>query len=426
MNSTNNNRLAYLYQLQNASLESLQNLNFEIAVLDIDDSGLSVSQIQELNSENKTLYSYISIGEAENYRSYWTDNNWDTNTPDFILEENSEWEGNFRVKFWDEQWQLVIFDNIETIVNQGYNGAYLDIVEAYMSPSVIAAYELEYPNGDIREEMENFIISLSNRTKAINPNFKIIPQNGIELLAINEASSINDTLIPNRTYLNAIDGVGKEDTFTDDNIYPTDWGEIDLKYLNLAVSQNKFVLATEYPTTDSLQENILNELVSNSFIPFIGNRALDGSIDDANYDIYQDVNRDQLSLASYENSVVEEIIPVISSDVITSPNEYDENHINYFLLSISSVLDHNVSVDYTSKDGTAVAGEDYISTSGRATILAGELSVAIAVEIIGDTLVEEDETFSIVVSNIDGSRFVGGVDELTATHTIVNDDFYIA
>ena len=117
---------------------------------------------------------------------------------------------------------------------------------------------------------------------------------------------------------------------------------------------------------------------------------------------------------------------ILNDDIQTRVYETDRHHTHHFLLEIPNPMAINVSVDYETRDGTAHAGEDYQSTSGVATITAGETKTLIAVEILGDTKIENNETFSLVVSNPVGANFVAGVTELVATHTIVNDDYPIA
>ncbi len=114
--------------------------------------------------------------------------------------------------------------------------------------------------------------------------------------------------------------------------------------------------------------------------------------------------------------------PTQPSEVDLTPAEGDSNHINYFLLQISEALSTDASVNYTTRDGTAKAGEDYIATSGIATIKAGETHTVIGVEIIGDNVLEADETFFMAVTNPKGGIFPNNVTELTAMHTIMDDD----
>jgi beta-glucosidase len=58
-----------------------------------------------------------------------------------------------------------------------------------------------------------------------------------------------------------------------------------------------------------------------------------------------------------------------------------------------------VSVAYATKDGTAVAGEDYVAASGRVTFAAGEVEKTFSVKGIDDTVDEPTETFSVVLSD---------------------------
>ncbi|NPA54733.1 MAG: hypothetical protein GXO21_08745 [Aquificae bacterium] len=62
---------------------------------------------------------------------------------------------------------------------------------------------------DYRQEMRNFIISISTYAKQVNPNFIIIPQNGVELITINGEPE-GEIVVP---YVKAIDGQGQEDLF---------------------------------------------------------------------------------------------------------------------------------------------------------------------------------------------------------------------
>ncbi len=109
-------------------------------------------------------------------------------------------------------------------------------------------------------------------------------------------------------------------------------------------------------------------------------------------------------------------VPTHSNEVITQPLEGDSNHINYFLIESSNVLSAPVSFHYQTENGSAIAGEDYIQTSGTVTMQAGESSVAIGVEIIGDNIKENNETFYLQITSAATST------NLQAMHTIIDDD----
>lgn len=97
----------------------------------------------------------------------------------------------------------------------------------------------------------------------------------------------------------------------------------------------------------------------------------------------------------------------------------------YFLLQFTGVrsdANQKLSVDYSTRDGTAIAGQDYLPVKGTLVLYPGENQSTIPVEIVGDSKPEADETFYLDVSNPVGGSFGAGVLTLTAVRTIVNDD----
>jgi chitinase len=74
-------------------------------------------------------------------------------------------------------------------------------------------------------------------------------------------------------------------------------------------------------------------------------------------------------------------------------------------------------VRWQTQDGTATAGSDYIASSGEVVFQPGETSKPFTVPIIGDTLFEPDETFTIIITGTDNATA-----GQSATCRIVNDD----
>ena len=89
-----------------------------------------------------------------------------------------------------------------------------------------------------------------------------------------------------------------------------------------------------------------------------------------------------------------------------------------FTVTLSQAATGPVSVGYTTVNGTATAGQDYASVVGTLTFAAGETAKTVSVDILGDTLVETNETFSLSLSSPTGATIARG----QATGTIVNDD----
>jgi large repetitive protein len=78
-----------------------------------------------------------------------------------------------------------------------------------------------------------------------------------------------------------------------------------------------------------------------------------------------------------------------------------------------------VSVDYATADGTAIAGSDYTSTSGTLTFSPGLTSMSVPVTIDNDALAEDNETFTLHLSNATGGI---AITDANGTGTIQNDD----
>src|SRR5262249_36627760 len=58
-----------------------------------------------------------------------------------------------------------------------------------------------------------------------------------------------------------------------------------------------------------------------------------------------------------------------------------------------------VTVNYSTADGTAAAGNDYDAVSGKLTFAKGETSKTIAVPVRGDHVAEPDEYFRVQLAN---------------------------
>ena len=93
-------------------------------------------------------------------------------------------------------------------------------------------------------------------------------------------------------------------------------------------------------------------------------------------------------------------------------------------MTISAASGATTTVDYTTSDGTATAGVDYTVTSGTLTFPANSTSsLTISVPVIDDTIDEEEqETFTLTLSNATVAELVGGESTLAATGTIVDND----
>ena len=89
-----------------------------------------------------------------------------------------------------------------------------------------------------------------------------------------------------------------------------------------------------------------------------------------------------------------------------------------FTVSLTRPADGPVSLRYATRDGTAIAGADYVAASGTIAFAAGETSKTIAVAVQDDQAVEGDEAFALVLSDAAGASIGRG----TGTATIRDND----
>jgi hypothetical protein len=87
----------------------------------------------------------------------------------------------------------------------------------------------------------------------------------------------------------------------------------------------------------------------------------------------------------------------VSDALVTEGDSGTKNAL--FTVSLSAASAGPVTVDYATADGSAKAPGDYTATTGTLTFAAGELSKQVAVVVVGDTLDELHETYSLDLSN---------------------------
>ena len=153
---------------------------------------VAVAQMQaRADGGSRTVLAYLSIGEAEDYRPYWPPQ-WNRSPPRWLDAENPDWPSNFKVRYWNGEWQAIMFAALDRIVGAGFDGVYLDIVDGYEY--------FEDTRATAAADMVAFVTAIAARGRAAKPGFIIVPQNGEGLLA-------------DAQYRSTIDGIAKEDLF---------------------------------------------------------------------------------------------------------------------------------------------------------------------------------------------------------------------
>jgi len=93
-----------------------------------------------------------------------------------------------------------------------------------------------------------------------------------------------------------------------------------------------------------------------------------------------------------------------------------------FFINVSPVNPQDIKVNYTTKDGTAVGGKDYVPTSGTLTIAANKSFAYVDVNVVADSLRQAVQTFTLELSAPVNATLVGTG---KATATIQNDGTYL-
>ncbi len=100
----------------------------------------------------------------------------------------------------------------------------------------------------------------------------------------------------------------------------------------------------------------------------------------------------------------------------------NESHGNMtFLLEFPQPVARDLTVKYSTKDGTAKAGTDYTRTKGSVTVRKGQIRAYIGVPLVKDQISEGTETFELVTI----SDQFSGIPEQKATGTIVEGSHLI-
>lgn len=115
---------------------ALSKTNYDVLIIEPSLNGkfFSKEQIEKLKykatGSRRLVIAYFSIGEAEDYRSYWKVE-WNSKFPDWIEAKNENWEGNFIVKYWSSQWKEIVKSYQKRLDSIGVDGYYLDTIDSF-------------------------------------------------------------------------------------------------------------------------------------------------------------------------------------------------------------------------------------------------------------------------------------------------------
>jgi cysteinyl-tRNA synthetase len=255
----------------------------------------------------KLVVAYIDIGQVEEYRTYWQPG-WGIGNPQWIAGDDPDgWEGNFPVAYWWDEYQEIWTGPdgyLRAIIEAGFDGVYLDWIEAYSDENVLEIAEAD--GVDARQEMIWWVGTIAEFGQQYNPNFVVIAQNAAELLESDEYVQFIDAIAQEQVWY---DGGADNDPPGDCPLPRTD-ADIDtesyrqslspscrrqydeypestlhvsseeyLNYLQVAKTKGLPIFTVDY-ALDS--ENVSWVVVTSrelGFVPFVGNRALNAFVE---------------------------------------------------------------------------------------------------------------------------------------------------
>ena len=256
----------WAYWLDNPHLDQLGQSQYELVVIDYSADGsaqkaFTAQQIEQLRQSScqRRVVAYLSIGQAESYRGYWQQN-WKEGSPAWLGPPDPNWDKNYWVNYWDPAWQHLIYRYLDAIIAAGFDGVYLDRIDAYQE-AYAAGHE---------DDMVQFVSNLAHYARthsSLGADFGIIVQNAEDL-----AQDHPD-------YVRLVTGIGREEVYVQATNQPTSAsdrssieGNLDRFRQN---SQGGLVLTVDYATNPEMVHLAYVRASAKGYIPYVTQAALD-------------------------------------------------------------------------------------------------------------------------------------------------------
>ena len=194
------------------------------------------------------------------------------------------------------------------------------------------------PCDDYRQAMREFVIRISETARTQDADFVVIPQNGIELVAMGDDAHSELAA----AYLAAIDGHGQEDLFygysRDDKPTPSDETDYLLSYLRRSQQTGNRILVTDYCSRPDHVADARSRCDAEGFVSFAApSRELD--VIPAGAPTHENA-QDIIQLSETQN-----FLYLLNAEQFSSKNQFIE--------SVAATNYDMVIMDLFSDDGTA-------------------------------------------------------------------------
>ena len=297
--------------LDDATIEQIDTSTYDMVVLDFipsEENNTDFPMAEVIDrfhnaSHPKLVLAYIDIGEAESYRTYWQAG-WGIGNPEWIAGADPDgWEGNFPVAFWHDEWRAIWLGQdgyLQAILDAGFDGVYLDWVEAYSDEHVLRLADQD--ELDAAEEMIFWVEDIADFGRSQRPGFIVISQNAAELGENDDYVAIIDAIAQEQVWFDGgadndppgdcplprlesqleSDAYYEElspacqrqyDEFPDSTLHVS--SEWYLNYLLAAQEKGLPIFTVDYALEPANIAEVYMLAGDYGFIPFVGSRALD-------------------------------------------------------------------------------------------------------------------------------------------------------
>jgi len=229
---------SFLVQYGNVDLSAIGATGYDLIILDYSRDGSATGKwtsqelmaLQQSPGGEKLVLAYICPSLASSWRYYW-DPAWRVGNPTW-LDVESSWQGSYLVHYWDPDWQKILFGTpeawLDQIIAQGFNGVFLDVIDAYW-------YWTGRPTA--RQEMAELVTRITQYARKFHSKFYVICNGGEQLWSFPLYSSVITGVMKESVYY----GYGGDGVMTPvwaTNIYQAD--------LDRWVVAEKLVLTLDY------------------------------------------------------------------------------------------------------------------------------------------------------------------------------------
>jgi cysteinyl-tRNA synthetase len=154
------------------------------AAKDFDMKGM-VSHLHA-GKRGRLVLAYLDMGQADSNRAYWQ-KSWkppargEKGDPDFLLKPDPDgWKETYVVRPSDPRWQDLVLADVARVMSAGFDGLYLDWVEAYEDKT--AAAEMKAQGLVPARAVVDFISRVRQEARKVEPSARTVVQNAPYLI----------------------------------------------------------------------------------------------------------------------------------------------------------------------------------------------------------------------------------------------------